>query len=102
MWRECDRLLSAMTRWGAVSQMVHTTNDSVVENKFWKELNHLLSKQYVTILYHLHSLTTVNYMPWFPWLHNVPLIPSVNIAFNYNLDAGLIVVPHIILAPMLS
>jgi hypothetical protein len=44
-----------------------------INKKFQKELICLLSLQYLTILYHLYCLTTVNYVHWhhFCWRHHM-------------------------------
>jgi hypothetical protein len=59
----------------------HLTHDEekeqITNEKFWKELIRLLPLHYLTINYQLHSLTTINYIPWLLWFHHLPCVTIV-------------------------
>jgi hypothetical protein len=59
-------------------QVVYKWLSQNVNKKFWKELICLLSLHSFSIIYQLHCLMMVNYIPWFPWLHYLPRLLWLN------------------------
>jgi hypothetical protein len=57
MWRNYD------VKTDESDKIVMSKKQKIWNEKFWKELNRLISLHYLTVVYQMHCLSTVNYVP---------------------------------------